>query len=310
MQALRDQKILITGPAGQIAFPLAEELAKENEVWGIARFHHPGTRERVDAAGVTTRVVDLGDPDFTQLPDDFTYVLHLAIFHAPGRDFDQALRVNAEGTGLLMSRFRKARAFLVMSSCAVYSPPDDPSHALAETDPLGGSMQPYSPTYATSKISQEATARLAAREWNLPTTIARMNVAYGPNGGLPCYQFQMMLKGQPIAIQAGRASICNPIHQSDINRQTPAMLSAARVPATIVNWGGDEPVDVETYCRHMGGLAGVEPELQRVDDAIPHASTENTKRRALVGDCRVGWREGMRQMIQACHPELRLHPGI
>jgi nucleoside-diphosphate-sugar epimerase len=50
---LRDEKILITGPAGRIAFPLARALATENEVWGIARFSSPGTRESVEQAGIT-----------------------------------------------------------------------------------------------------------------------------------------------------------------------------------------------------------------------------------------------------------------
>ncbi len=43
---LEAQKILITGPAGQIAFPLARRLAAANEVWGIARFSDPASRER------------------------------------------------------------------------------------------------------------------------------------------------------------------------------------------------------------------------------------------------------------------------
>ena len=32
------KKILVTGPTGQVAFPLACTLAKKNEVWGAARF--------------------------------------------------------------------------------------------------------------------------------------------------------------------------------------------------------------------------------------------------------------------------------
>ena len=43
---LSGEKILITGPAGQIAFPLAEHLAADNEVWGIARFGDPATARR------------------------------------------------------------------------------------------------------------------------------------------------------------------------------------------------------------------------------------------------------------------------
>ena len=48
-------EILVTGPAGQIAFPLAARLARDNEVWGIARFSDPKTRERCEKAGIHTR---------------------------------------------------------------------------------------------------------------------------------------------------------------------------------------------------------------------------------------------------------------
>ena len=65
---LSGEKILITGPAGQIAFPLAESLARDNDVWGIARFSEAGSREKVDALGVTTRVVDLATPDGSGIP--------------------------------------------------------------------------------------------------------------------------------------------------------------------------------------------------------------------------------------------------
>ena len=74
---LRDEKILITGPAGRIAYGLARSLVADNDVWGIARFGDPATREKVDALGVTTRAMDFADGDFGDLPTDFTYLLHL-----------------------------------------------------------------------------------------------------------------------------------------------------------------------------------------------------------------------------------------
>ena len=42
---LSDEKILITGPAGRIAFGIAQSLVGANEVWGIARFGDPATRD-------------------------------------------------------------------------------------------------------------------------------------------------------------------------------------------------------------------------------------------------------------------------
>ena len=165
---LSDEKILVTGPAGQIAFPLAESLARDNEVWGIARFGNPATRDEVEAAGVTTRTGDLGGGDFGDLPDDFTYVLHLAALMAPDEDYDEAIRVNAEGTGLLLAHCRKAKAALVMSTQSTYRPHEDPAHVFLETDPLGDAHSLHSPPYSISKIAQEAVARYCARALDLP----------------------------------------------------------------------------------------------------------------------------------------------
>ncbi|MBW1901086.1 MAG: NAD(P)-dependent oxidoreductase [Deltaproteobacteria bacterium] len=306
MTEIRNERILVTGAAGQIGFPLAVELAQSNEVWGVSRLEDPAARERLESSGVTTCSVDLADPDFSRLPKNFTYVIHFAVFQQPGADFDQALRVNAEGTGLLMSHYRNARAFLVMSSCSVYAPTPDPSQEVKETDPLDNSVQPYSQTYAISKIAQEGVARFAARQWNIPTTIARMGVSYGPNGGLPAYQFDMMCGGQDVTVEASRPSFCNPIHQDDINRQALLLLGVASVPATIVNWAGDEGVEVETYCRYMAEIANLKPRFQKIKGDIQHTRTDNTRRRQLIGDCTIDWQEGMRRMIAARHPELKL----
>ena len=132
-------------------------------MWGIARFGDAESRARVDALGVTTRVCDVADGDFTDVPDDFTYVVHLAAFQGPGEDFDHAIRVNAEGTGLLLAHCRRAKAALVMSTHSVYRPNDDPLHVYRETDPLGEVNSALSPPYSMSKIAQEAVARACAR---------------------------------------------------------------------------------------------------------------------------------------------------
>jgi len=305
MTGIQNERILITGAAGQIGLPLAAELAKNNEVWGISRFRDNVVRERLESAGVTTRSVDLADPDFSGLPKDFAYIIHFAVFLEPGLDFDYALRINAEGTGLLMSHFRNARAFLSMSTCGVYGLAPDPFYEVKETDPFDNGVQPFSETYSISKIAQEAVTRFAARDLNLPTTIARMNVSYGPNGGLPAYQFDMMLEGQDVPVEASRASVCNPIHQDDINRQALLLLGVASVPATIVNWAGDETVEVETYCRYMAEIANLTPSFQKINGGIQHTLTDNTLRRQLIGTCTVGWKEGMRRMITERHPELK-----
>ena len=150
---LSGEKILITGPAGRIAFGLARSLVADNEVWGIARFSDPATREKVEALGVTTRTLDIADGEFGDLPTDFTYLLHLAADFSAD-DYDRALRVNAEGTGFVLEHCRTAKAALVMSTVTVYKPHPDPWHAFREDDPLGDAMAPPSAPYSVSKIAR------------------------------------------------------------------------------------------------------------------------------------------------------------
>ena len=304
MSVLRGHRILVTGHAGQIAFPLASALARDNEVWGIARFGDATSRERVESAGIHARTVDLADPRWDELPEHFDYLLHLAAIIPPGMDFDATMRVNAEGTGNLMRRFRDAKACLVMSTTGVYLPAEDPTRRILETDPLGGSMQPYSPTYCVSKIAQEAVAKFTAAAYGLPTTIARMNAAYGDNGGLPSLLLEAILAGYPVPMFPGRPSLLSPIHEDDILAHVPGLLNAAAVPATITNWGGDETVDLRDMVRFLGELAGREVPMPESPEGIQHSLIDPTRRIALAGPCGVPWREGVRRMVAARHPEL------
>ena len=54
-------KILITGPTGQVASPIAQALAVDNEVWGIARFTNAAAREALEKSGVRCETVNLAD---------------------------------------------------------------------------------------------------------------------------------------------------------------------------------------------------------------------------------------------------------
>lgn len=301
---MQGAKILITGPAGQIAFPLAEFLARDNDVWGIARFSDPESRRRVEALGVTTRAIDLASGDFGDLPDDFDHVLHLATFQGGGVDYDQALTVNAEGTGLLLAHCRRAKSALVMSTASVYRPHEDPQHAYVETDPLGDANSPHAPTYSVSKIAQEAVARTCARLFELPVVIARMNASYGANGGLPAYHLDWVVAGQPVVVR-GDPCPYSPIHQDDINAQVEPLLAAAAIPATIVNWGGDDVVGPQDWCAYFGELTGRAPEVvvREMPGTQRGSVLDASKRRTLTGPCRVGWRDGMRRMFEARYPD-------
>ena len=292
-------KILVTGAAGQIGFPLAAHLAADHDVWGVARFSDPQDKARLESAGVRTHAVDIASGRFDGLPDDFTHVIHLAA--DMGDDYEHALRVNAEGTGLLLHHCRNARAALVMSTHSVYKPQDDPDHVFHESDPLGDSFATHAPTYSISKIAEEAVARACARIFDLPVTIARMNASFGSNGGLAAYHLDAVLSGTPITTRWDPYQY-SLIHQDDINTQALALLEAATVPATIVNWCGDEPASVQEYVAYAAELAGVAaPPIDVVADpnTLRGSIASNERRLAITGPCRVGWRDGIRATLEA-----------
>jgi nucleoside-diphosphate-sugar epimerase len=297
---LRDERILLTGPTGQIGLPMADYLSRDNEVWGIARFGDPAARERVDALGVITRSCDIGKGEFDMLPTNFTYLVHLAAYQGPGTNYDYAITVNAEGAGLLMQHCRTAKAALVMSTSSVYRPHQDPMHAFVEGDPVGGGTSPWAPTYAVSKIAEEAVVRQNARSLGLPTLIARMNASYGLNGGLPTLNLGAVLAGTPII---ARWDPCpyTPIFQDDINDQVEPLLGAASVPATIVNWGGDEIVTIQEWSAYLGELTGLRAEVVVSESVGSHRGmiSDAAKRRTLTGPCRVGWRQGLARVADA-----------
>jgi nucleoside-diphosphate-sugar epimerase len=299
---LTGEKILITGPAGRIAFGLARTLAGDNEVWGISRFGDPATREEVEALGVTTRVVDIGDGDFGDLPSDFTYLLHIAADF--GEDYERGLRVNAEGTGLLLAHCRKAKAALVMSTLTVYKPHPDPWHPFREDDPLGDAGLPQPQPYSIVKIAEEAVARYCARSLDLPVTIARMGSAYGDRGGLPAYHLHAIAAGQPVRVRWDPLPY-SPIHYDDINAQVEPLLDVAAVPATIVNWAGDQPVTAQAWSKYFGELLGVEAEMavEPVAGASLGSVGDHTRRSSITGPCRVDWRDGFRNMAAHMYPD-------
>ncbi len=299
---LSGEKVLITGPAGRIAYGITKMLAPDNEVWGIARFSDVAARDEIEALGVTTRAVDLGDADFNDLPSDFTYLLHIAADF--GEDYERGLRVNAEGTGLLLSHCRNARAALVMSTVTVYKPHPDPWHPFREDDPIGDAGLPNPRPYSIVKIAEEAVARYCAREFDLPITIARMGTAYGDRGGLPLWHLQAIAEGRPVPARWDPLPY-TPIHYDDINAQVEALLDVASTPARIVNWAGDVAVTVQEWSAYFGELLGVHAEVQV--QVVPGASVgsvcDHTQRLSITGPGRVNWRDGFRAMAAQYFPD-------
>ena len=294
-------RYLVTGVTSEVARPVAEALAKEHDVIGAARFRDEGARDPLHAAGIRTARMDIVAGDLSDLPAEVDYVLHFAVVKSQkwGVDLDG----NVGGTALLMERFADARAFLHCSSTAVYQP--DGHTAFNEDSPLGDSHRNYYlPTYSISKIGAEAVARHGARRWNLPTTIARLNVPYGDGGGWPMFHLAMMEAGQPVAVHADAPNQFHPIHSDDIVAMVPKLLEVASVPATVVNWGGDERVSVEEWCAYLGELTGLAARCEPSEQSLASVCLDLTRMHELIGHTTVPWQEGFRRMVAAQRPDL------
>ena len=294
---LSGARILVTGPTGQVALPLTLALAPDNDVIGIARFRDAAARAELEAAGVTCIETNLAAGDFDAVPDDVDYVLNLAVVKSNRWNVD--LAANAEATGLLMARCRNAKAWLQCSSTGVYQPAG--LHPLLETDSLGDNHRPIMETYSISKIAAETVARLGARLWELPVTVARLNVPYGDNGGWPAFHLAMIEAGRPVPVHPDRPNRFNPIHETDIIRMIPRLLEIASVPATTVNWGGSEAVDLEEWCTLLGELTGNDVAFVETEQTIGSVVIDTTKMHELVGATEIDWRDGMHRMVEAQH---------
>ncbi|OKK04826.1 dehydratase [Streptomyces sp. CB03234] len=303
---MKGKKILVTGGTGQVARPVAEALAADNEVWCLGRFGTPGVERELNDRGITTHHWDMEDPSGDSLkgvPEDFTHVLHSAVRRGEDGDFNATVDVNATATGRLMQHCRLAESFLYVSTGAVYAR-QSLDHAYTETDPVDG-VADWLPAYPVGKIATEGVVRAFARVLGLPATIARLNIAYGPGGygGVPMLFFRRMLAGEPIAVPLSGQNWMSPLHTDDLVAHVPALWKAADVPAALVNWGGDEAVGISDCARLLEELTGVRANL------VPTAVTRETYRfdpalrSELTGPCRVSWREGLRRTLEAHHPQ-------
>jgi len=300
---LHDQRILVAGATGQVGFAVASALARNNEVLGLARLREPSARTRLEEAGITPVAVDLAGDDLSQVPEDVDLVLNFSVVKSG--DFTYDLRANAEGAGRLLSRCRRAKAFLHCSTTGVYQ--DAGATPRKEDAPLGDNHRVMFPTYSISKIASETVVRFAAGEFRVPAVIARLGVPYGSNGGWPAIHLIMMQRGIPIPVCRDDPSLYSPIHEDDILATLPGLLAQAALPPPTFNWTGPEPVGIAEWCRYLGELTGLSPKFEHSDQTLRSVVADNALLARRVGQPQVQWRDGMRRMLEARHPELLAH---
>ena len=301
---LKGRKILLTGLTGRVGGAFAERFAADSELWGLARFSQAGQREYWAAKGVRTIVGHYADDDLSAVPTDFDYVLHVAADVAPP-SFEQGMRDNAEGVGTLMNHCRSARAFLHVSTVGVYSPNPDFTHRYREDDVCGSGTMGH---YCGTKLAGEGVARTMARLLSLKTVICRLAVQYGTvqGGGMPGSYLKSLLAGETILLPRNQGNEFVLVSDQDLTDFVEPCLAAADVPAATVNWGGDEAVPGPEFIQYLADLAGVPARWDYYDGTSPPSvPTDNSRRLAITGPCKMHWKDGLKTLYDALHERFR-----
>lgn len=298
---LKGKKILITGATGLVARPLVRAYSETATVYAMARYGRAEDRRAIEELGGVPLVADLADTaSLSAIPSNIDYVINCAVSRTGNFDLD--FRVNAEGVGFLMARCPDARAFLHISSTAVY---EHRGHEpRKESAPLGDNHHAMFPTYSLSKIAGERVCIFAARQFGIPTTIARLCVPYGDQGGWPYFHLMMMRNGMPIELHPERPNYYNLLHTDDCIEKIPRLLAAATLDVTLTNFAGSPRVSIEEWCGFLGELTGLHPNYADNPNAFGSLSTDLTHMESLVGTTQTNWRDGLRRMVQALAPEL------
>jgi nucleoside-diphosphate-sugar epimerase len=300
---LANTKMLITGPTGQVALPVVEHFAKIADVYALARFRKEEDKAQIEALGATVIAADLAEPDtLTAIPEDIDYVLNFAVVKSG--DFDYDLAANGEGVGNLMMRCKNAKAFVHFSSTAVYEYAGHEPRS--ENSPLGDNHRVMFPTYSISKIAAETVCKFVAHQQGIPTTIARLSVPYGDNGGWMYYHMLMMQGGVPIELHPDKPNEYNPLHVNDYIEKIPYLLGAATQEVTTLNFGGSEKVSIEQWCDYIAQLTGFEPVFSENPKAFGSLCIDTQRMHELIGETSMDWREGIRRQLENLAPEVLL----
>ena len=281
---VQNAKVLVTGASGLVGTSLALELAKHNEVYGLARFSDAAKRERLVAAGVKLLVKDALTDDVADVPDDFDYVFHEML---TGGDWPTAYRGNVFFLGRLMEHLAHARGFVLGATGGFYAAAAEPQTEDAPPGPVGN--------YLLGKFAMEVLAQYVCETRQRPTVILRYYWPYGADRGLVVNMAQQVRDGVPLDA-ARMAHRYQPLYTGDCAVLTIKAAALCSVPATVVNVGGSETVTGRQIAQTIGAVLGIEPTFTGEPPAEAPTSHlgDFTRMRERLGRPKTSLQEGIR----------------
>jgi UDP-glucuronate 4-epimerase len=297
MSGLSGKRVLVTGASGLVALPVAVELAKNNDVYAVARYSDPAQKKMIEAAGAHAIAFDLAQADLSALPKSVDVVINYAVL--PPSHKNLAYEVNTGATGRLARRYRDCEAFVQGSTGSLYEYQGE--RPLREDDPYG--LHSAGENYAASKIAAEYLLKHLSTDYQLPVTIVRIFSFYGPRGGGVTQRVDQVARGEPISVYPGRRNVHTPLYEDDYVAKTIAAARIAKIGAEIVNVGGSEAVTTQEYCLMAGEILGKKPIFVENSKSWP-IWADTTKMEKLLGPSKVSVREGIGRIIERADQRL------
>lgn len=294
---MKGKRVMVTGASGLVAFPVAAELAKDNEVFAVARWSDPVQQRLIEAAGAKAVKFDLAEKDLSPLPKDVDVVINYAVL--PPNFGNMAYDVNTGATGRLARRYRDAEAFVHGSTGSLYEYQGE--RPLTEDDPYG--LHSMGENYAASKIGAEYLIKHLSDDYELPVTIIRIFSFYGPRGGGVTQRIDQVARGEPVSVYPGVRNVHTPLYEDDYVEKTIQCAGIAKVGAEVVNVGGTEAVTTQEYCEIAGEIVGKKPIFVENGRSWP-IWADTTKMVRLMGPNRVSVREGIRRTLEQADKRL------
>ena len=69
------------------------------------------------------------------------------------------------------------------------------------------------------------------------------------------------------------------------------------------NWAHQDVVSIEEWCAYLGELTGLSPQFVHTDRTLESVIADASQITALTGPMQVAWKDGLRRMVQAQHPD-------
>ncbi len=237
--------ILVTGGTGFLGTALVTELMRQGEEIRLLARDEKKARERF---GKAVKVIQGEITDRAKVQaavEDATLIYHLAgIPYQSGVPAEVYQQTHVEGTRILLDacQNQKLLRFVYCSSAGVLG--ETGSTPVAEDAPVA-------PTniYESTKLEGEVLALQAHRTRNIPVTVVRPGLVYGPGDSRLLSLFTTIKKGSFLPLVAGGKALLQPVYIDDLIRAFLLCTEPAEAIGHSYNIAGSSTVSFHEFAQ-------------------------------------------------------------